>query len=107
MENMPMKYKTSLTLIISLISIALLASLTLNFYLFNQARQYYLQLNQTRLDPLGLNNYPLEANSQLFTNSDKISVVFFGDSRAASWPSPSSLSRFNFINRGIGAQTSR
>jgi lysophospholipase L1-like esterase len=32
--------------------------------------------------------------------------VFFGDSRAASWPAPSGLDLFEFINRGIGAQTS-
>jgi lysophospholipase L1-like esterase len=32
-------------------------------------------------------------------------VVFFGDSRAQGWPEPS-LSQYNFVNRGIGNQTS-
>jgi lysophospholipase L1-like esterase len=32
-------------------------------------------------------------------------VVFFGDSRAADWPSPD-LPQFTFINRGTGGQTS-
>jgi lysophospholipase L1-like esterase len=32
-------------------------------------------------------------------------VIFFGDSRAADWPSPD-LPQFTFINRGTGGQTS-
>ncbi|MCC6324113.1 MAG: hypothetical protein DCC43_10285 [Candidatus Brocadia sp.] len=31
---------------------------------------------------------------------------FFGDSRAYQWPAPAGLDQFEFINRGIGAQTS-
>jgi lysophospholipase L1-like esterase len=79
----------------------LLASLVLNYYLFQRSRQYYLQLNETRLDPLGLNYYDSNLREQ-----DLTTVVFFGDSRAGNWPTPPNLEQFEFINRGIGAQTS-
>jgi lysophospholipase L1-like esterase len=85
-----------------LLLIALMISIMLNSYLFVRGRQYYLQLNETRLDPLGLNYYTTNTDQQIFTKS----VVFLGDSRAAYWPSPSGLPQFDFINRGIGAQTS-
>ena len=90
--------------ILALLSVALLASAVLNLILFIQSRQYYLQLNETRLDPLGLSSYspdPLQSAA----NSDKAIAVFFGDSRAADWPPPD-LARFEFVNRSIGAQTS-
>jgi lysophospholipase L1-like esterase len=91
-------------LIPALLSVALLASVALNLALFIQSRQYYLQLNETRLDPLGLSSYAPDS-LQNVVNSGKPMVVFFGDSRAADWPPPD-LARFEFINRGIGAQTS-
>ncbi|MEB3283179.1 MAG: GDSL-type esterase/lipase family protein [Lyngbya sp.] len=80
------------------------SSITLNFLLFNRGKQYYLELNQTRLDPLGWNTYPLDSNPPPKTNS-RVRFVFFGDSRAASWPSPD-VQGYEFINRGIGSQTS-
>jgi lysophospholipase L1-like esterase len=89
----------------TLFSIVLLASLILNWFLFIQGRQYYLQLNETRLDPLGLSYYSSDATQQNFTVPSKITVLFFGDSRVISWPPPN-LPGFEFINRGIGAQTS-
>lgn len=98
-----MKAKPCLTAVIVLISIFLLASTSLNIYLFNQAKRFYLQLNQTRLDPLGLSYYPSEMSQAVPAPP---SVVFFGDSRAAGWPPPAGFPDFNFTNRGIGAQTS-
>jgi len=83
----------------------LLVSITLNYFLFNQGKWYYLQLNAGLLDPLGLSYYPTDSNQRHLTNPDLTTAVFFGDSRAASWPSPN-LAGFEFINRGIGAQTS-
>lgn len=88
--------------IIAPLVIVLLISLVANFILFTQGQQYYLQLNETRLDPLGLSYYP----STGLINSDDKRVVFFGDSRAANWPAPQNLPGFTFINRGIGAHTS-
>jgi hypothetical protein len=55
-------------------------SIILNIFLYNQAKKYYLQINQTRLDPFGLSHYPV--NFKKATDKDKIRVVFFGDSRA-------------------------
>ncbi|WP_413164226.1 GDSL-type esterase/lipase family protein [Capilliphycus salinus ALCB114379] len=80
------------------------SSITLNFLLFNVGKKYYLELNATRLDPLGWGKYPLDSNPPAKTNS-KVRLIFFGDSRSASWPSPE-VEGFEFINRGIGSQTS-
>jgi lysophospholipase L1-like esterase len=93
-------------LVVGLLLGLLLASLILNYYLFRQGRHYYLQLNATRLDPLGLSYYPTDPDAQNSVNPALVRVVFFGDSRAASWPAPPGLDQFEFINQGIGAQTS-
>jgi len=93
----------------ALVFVVLGGSILLNFLLFIRARQYYLELNQTRLDPLGLSDFP-EPHKQvidtpLLDDRRPLRVVFFGDSRAASWTSPI-VSGYEFINRGIGSQTS-
>lgn len=102
---MPVKPDRLFRLTIALILVALSVSLLLNVILFNRGQQYYLALNEARLDPLGLEYFTSDI-SQQGIDPDKITVVFFGDSRAARWPPPSSLECFEFINRGIGAQTS-
>ena len=97
---------TSNKLFIPLISLILLmlgSSIVFNILLFNQAKKYYLQVNETRLDPFGLNHYPVNLNKAI--DKDKIRVVFFGDSRADGWISPK-IDGYEFINRGIHAQTS-
>lgn len=91
-------------LVIALLVAGLLLAIGLSLVIFSQARQYYLQLNATRLDPLGLTYYPSSPKEQPAGN--RLVVVFLGDSRAASWPAPVDLPQFEFINRGIGAQTS-
>lgn len=78
-------------------------SIALNILLFNQAKKYYLQVNETRLDPSGLSHYPV--NFKKTTDKGKIRVIFFGDSRADGWISPK-IGGYEFINRGIHAQTS-
>ncbi len=88
-------------LIIALLAVALFVSGSLNWILFNQGQQYYLQLNETRLDPLQLGYFDAGTPANL----TKTRVVFFGDSRAAEWPAPTNPGSFGFINRGIGAQT--
>ncbi|MCD4739300.1 MAG: SGNH/GDSL hydrolase family protein [Anaerolineae bacterium] len=88
-----------------LLAVVLLVSIVLNYLLYERGRQYYLALSAARLDPLGLNYYSTAADQMELTNSELTTVVFFGDSRAANWPSPD-LEGFEFINRGIGAQTS-
>jgi lysophospholipase L1-like esterase len=86
---------------IGLLSIALLVSLALNYALYERGERYYSELNVVRLDPLGLSYYRDAAPP----DSALPLVVFYGDSRAASWPKPS-LDQFEFVNRGIDAQTS-
>lgn len=94
------KWKTAVTLLFVLV---VLASLGLNGYLFLKAKQYYVELNGTRLDPLGLSVYP---SAEIEAESEGITAVFFGDSRAAQWPNPEGLDGYRFFNRGIGSQTS-
>jgi len=83
--------------------IALIASVGLNVYLFQRSRQDYLDLNRTRLDPLGLAEYPPEATPP--GAADKPALVFFGDSRALEWTAPPEAAAWQVVNRGIGAQT--
>lgn len=78
-------------------------SVALNVYLYGQLRNYYFELNQVRLDPLGLSYY--SAASNVSEKQDTKRVVFFGDSRAQGWPAPN-IEGYEFINRGIGGQTS-
>jgi lysophospholipase L1-like esterase len=85
------------------LALALAVSILFNYLTFSYARQYYLQLNAARLDPLGLSYY---SDQRVSPDPERNRVVFFGDSRAADWPEPASLDNFEFINRGIGAQTS-
>lgn len=99
-----MKSNRILVIIIVLLILALTISIALNFFLFNQGQQYYYQLNLTRLDPLELSVYPPQNGES--KNPENLRVVFFGDSRASQWPEPAGLEQFEFINRGIGAQTS-
>jgi GDSL-like Lipase/Acylhydrolase family len=91
-------------LLFSVLGLGLLVcSVFVNFLLYNRVSKYYTELNQTRLDPLGLNYYPV--NSKLVAKTDRFRVVFFGDSRAASWIPPK-IDRYEFINRGISAHVS-
>ncbi len=84
---------------------ALFISLMLNFSLYKRGIQYYIDLNQTRLDPFQISTYPPESNPPKNPQSLSKRVVFLGDSRVLSWPAPN-LPNYEFINRGIGGQTS-
>ncbi|MDV3353370.1 SGNH/GDSL hydrolase family protein [Leptolyngbyaceae cyanobacterium CCMR0082] len=79
------------------------ASVALNFFLYGQLTKYYVELNQVRLDPLGLSYY--KPNSNLNDKGDNKRVIIFGDSRAADWPTPQ-IKGYEFVNRGVGGQTS-
>ncbi len=88
-----------LRLLLLILLLGLLASISVNVYLFDRADGYYRELNVVRLDPLGLEAYPVPAN-----RPDGQVVVLFGDSRVAQWPQPD-LAGLTVVNRGIGAQT--
>ena len=94
---------TRMPIVVIVLVVALMISLGLNYFVFRQGQQYYRQLNQVRLDPLGLRAYPRQAEA---VQPNKIRIVFYGDSRAFQWPEPPRLKGFEFINRGVGAQTS-
>ncbi|MBZ0288817.1 MAG: SGNH/GDSL hydrolase family protein [Anaerolineae bacterium] len=95
-----MKYRCPIAMIL-LVAITLF-SLAATIVLFNQARRYYVDLNETRLDPLGLNN---NLHDPTNPTDAAVNVLFYGDSRAANWPFPEANGAFAFLNRGIGAQT--
>lgn len=97
---MKKRWRTAVAILFVLV---FLLSLTLNGYLFLKAKQYYVELNGTRLDPLGLSFYPAAGIEE---ESEAVTAVFFGDSRAAQWPNPDGLDGYRFFNRGIGSQTS-
>lgn len=86
-------------------AVPLTSSVVLNILLYNYAQQYYRELNQTRLDPIGLTVYPIRTNPPVKFPSNHVKVVFFGDSRAQAWSNPSDVDGFEFMNRGIGSQT--
>lgn len=79
------------------------ASVALNIFLYGQVKKYYVELSQVRLDPLGLSYYTQDY--KLKDKEDAKRVVFFGDSRVASWPAPR-IDGYEFINRGVDGQTS-
>ena len=88
-----------------LLSGSLIISIALNLLIYNRAKQYYLEVNQVRLQPLELNAYPPESNPPKPEQNTQKRVVFFGDSRVQAWPAPT-VANYEFINRGIGGQTS-
>ncbi|MEG4959041.1 MULTISPECIES: GDSL-type esterase/lipase family protein [unclassified Microcoleus] len=82
------------------LSLALLGSAGLNVFLYQQWQKYYLLLNATGLDPLGQGSYPSSAEQ-----TQQPVIVFYGDSRAETWPAPDQIKNATIINRGIGGQT--
>lgn len=83
---------------------ALAASVALNLFLFQRSRQYYVQLNGTRLDPIGV-VYQDETWSQPLPRSQNtLTAVFYGDSRAVDWPAPD-IPGLRVVNRALRGQT--
>lgn len=84
-----------------LLMVLFLASLAANVAGVWLVKHLYKAENAVRLDPLQLSIYPDAPTKQ----PELQRIVFFGDSRALSWPAPD-LQGLEFINRGIGDQTS-
>lgn len=92
-----------LRLKVGIVALALLlgVSIALNIVGFSLVNHYYRDANAIRLNPLSLDWYadqPIDPN--------RLTLVFFGDSRVQNWPAPDGLEQVEFINRGIGNQTS-
>jgi lysophospholipase L1-like esterase len=85
-----------------LLALLLLSALTLTGALGLWARQYYLELNSVRLDPLGQTVY---ASATALPKTAPVRLLFYGDSRAYAWPAPTGLEDWEVLNRGIGGQT--
>jgi lysophospholipase L1-like esterase len=87
-------------LLFGLLLMAVMGLIAISLFKINLARGYYTQLHEITLNPLGLKAYSMTANT-----NDQPLIVFYGDSRAFSWPQPDGISDYQFMNRGIGAQT--
>jgi lysophospholipase L1-like esterase len=89
---------------VAIVPVALLIlSIAANWILYGRARMYYMQLSETRLDPLGLAMG--DTTSVPARGSESARVVFLGDSRAFGWRRPPLPQDHLIINRGVGAQT--
>ena len=84
------------------LGLLLVVSVALNGVLITAAKKYYYDLQLARFYPLGLPAFDWD---QREGSADRPVVVFYGDSRAAEWDFPKTDS-FDFVNRGIGGQTS-
>lgn len=84
-------------LFFSILIVFFALSIILNYLFYKKA---FIPLQALRLDPLGLNYY-----SSLPRNEKKKIMMYYGDSRALSWPFIKN-NKFSFINRAIGNQTS-
>ncbi len=97
-----MKQVYGLRGLIVLLFILLIVACAAAAVAFTFVRIFYADSNALRLDPLGLSSFQ---NAPTRTSPELKRVVFFGDSRAEDWPWPTNLSGWDFVNRGIGGQT--
>ncbi|HKU36900.1 MAG TPA: GDSL-type esterase/lipase family protein [Polyangiales bacterium] len=83
----------------------LIASVALNAALVYGTVSLTLAEQALRLDPFELDHWAADPIAP-FPPEGKKRVVIFGDSRARQWSSPQGLAAFEFVNRGVGFQTS-
>lgn len=95
-------FSTTTFLYISFILI-LVISLILNVVLFRLAKHYYTRAKLTAVYPTHLPYYQ-QANATLSPKTQN-RVILFGNSRIQQWQKQPSLDGFEFINRGIGGET--
>lgn len=97
-----MKQIYGLRLVVAALLLLLIVAGGIAIFTFSFARIFFTNENALRLDPLGLSVYP---HSPIPTLANTKRLVFFGDSRAETWPPPTNLPAWEFINRGISGQT--
>ncbi len=86
------------------LGVCLIASVALNWVLYQRDRADYAEIHRVRLDPLGLSAVwptPVESSPE----ASLPVAVMYGDSRAQDWPTGAVVSGYRIVNRGIGAQT--
>lgn len=94
-----------ISVLLLIITIALLISVSINVFLYKKTNQFYRRYTEIRIDPLGIGDYHLKAKNIISKTPDTRRIVIYGDSRAHQWRAPK-ISGLEFINRGIGGQTS-
>ncbi len=87
------------------VALLLAASLAVNVVQYQYGARFFTQLNAVRLDPLGLDSYRGSEPPPRASQAQR--VVLLGDSRALMWTTPdaTALPSVQFVNRGIGFQT--
>ena len=93
-------------ILVAVLAMALLFSIGLNVLLLREGKRFYIQLNESRLDPLGLSALPADKVQEPAGEVPLKRLVVFGDSRAYDWPQPPELEGYQFVNRGLISQTS-
>jgi len=81
----------------------LLCSLVLNGVLFYAAKQFYTDFRMTTVFPTHELFY--QSRNAKLSEKQKKRVVLFGDSRIQQWKNLPQMEEFEFINRGIGGET--
>lgn len=93
-------------ILVFVLAAGLAVSLYFNYGLYRRGRFYYVQMNGVHIDPLGLSHFPTAESQPVRLREEQQLVVFYGDSRAASWQPPAGLEeRFRFMNRGVHGET--
>jgi lysophospholipase L1-like esterase len=89
----------------AIVLVALLASLAGNVILYRQAVETYRELQTVRMDPTYAKEFE-PANAELPpVAAGQKRVVLFGDSRIAMWNPPPQVAGVQFVNRGVGGET--
>jgi hypothetical protein len=90
---------------VALVSLTVVAvsSLAANMVLYKEVSTLFRTRYALRLDPLELAHYANEVTAPVRPNERR--VVLFGDSRALMWSTPRQTDGIQFVNRGIGYQT--
>jgi lysophospholipase L1-like esterase len=91
------------TIAVVALSVALAALGAASVALFWMGRKLYVEVSAVRLDPLGLAVHARAEAPAPAANQRR--VVLFGDSRALMWSAPAALPAYQFVNRGVGGQT--
>jgi lysophospholipase L1-like esterase len=87
--------------IIIVLLLLLMVAIAAAYIAFTFARIFARNENAVRLDPFALSAFQ---GAPIPQSADLKRVVFYGDSRAEAWTAPD-LSGWEFVNRGIGGQT--
>jgi len=83
----------------------LLLSVILNFMLYKRSMEAYIELQRLRLDPTDAKAFDADNQRLEVTRRDAKRVVMFGDSRIAMWYPEPHISGCQWVNRGVGGQT--